>query len=81
MAISFGIPSCAMYRKLQPRHCSSLELKISIQILAIGMIFLPESPRHLMAIDREDEAMRILRKLHYDGTNGKLIITSVFGFF
>ncbi|KFY22688.1 hypothetical protein V493_06402 [Pseudogymnoascus sp. VKM F-4281 (FW-2241)] len=38
-------------------------------ILAIGMIFLPESPRHLMAIDREDEAMRILRKLHYDGTN------------
>jgi hypothetical protein len=34
------------------------------------MIFFPESPRHLMAIDREDEAMKVLRKLHYNGHNG-----------
>jgi hypothetical protein len=39
------------------------------QILATGMFFFPESPRHLIATDREDEAMRILRKLHYNGQN------------
>ncbi|KAF4630124.1 hypothetical protein G7Y89_g8015 [Cudoniella acicularis] len=38
-------------------------------ILALGMFFFPESPRHLMATDREDEAMKILRKLHYNGSN------------
>jgi hypothetical protein len=35
------------------------------------MIFAPESPRHLIATDREDEAMKVLRKLHYNGHNGK----------
>ncbi|TVY47712.1 MFS glucose transporter [Lachnellula occidentalis] len=39
-------------------------------ILAVGMIFFPESPRHLMATDREEEAMRVLKKLHYNGSNG-----------
>ncbi|KAK4149479.1 MFS sugar transporter-like protein [Chaetomidium leptoderma] len=38
-------------------------------ILVCGIMFFPESPRHLMEIDREDEAMRVLRKLHFDGTN------------
>jgi hypothetical protein len=33
------------------------------------MFFFPESPRHLMATDREDEAMQILQKLHYNGHN------------
>lgn len=33
------------------------------------MLWLPESPRHLIATDRGDEGMRILRKLHYDGSN------------
>ena len=33
------------------------------------MIFFPESPRHLIATDREDEAMKILRKLHFNGHN------------
>jgi hypothetical protein len=37
------------------------------------MIFFPESPRHLMATDREDEALRVLKKLHYNGSNGKLV--------
>lgn len=32
-------------------------------------MFFPESPRHLIETDREDEAMRVLRKLHSDGTN------------
>lgn len=38
-------------------------------ILVLGFFFMPESPRHLMETDREEEAMRVLRKLHYDGTN------------
>lgn len=38
-------------------------------ILIFGMFFFPESPRHLIATDREDEGMKILRKLHYNGHN------------
>ncbi|TVY21189.1 MFS glucose transporter mfs1 [Lachnellula arida] len=44
-------------------------------ILAVGMIFFPESPRHLMATDREEEAMRVLKKLHYNGSNGDWVET------
>lgn len=45
-------------------------LLTSKQILVIGMFFFPESPRHLMATDREDEALVVLKKLHYNGSNG-----------
>ncbi|KAH9871157.1 hypothetical protein J1614_006732 [Plenodomus biglobosus] len=38
-------------------------------IIICGMMFFPESPRYLVETDRSDEAMRVLRKLHYDGTN------------
>ncbi|KAF2755587.1 general substrate transporter [Pseudovirgaria hyperparasitica] len=38
-------------------------------ILIIGLFFFPESPRYLVQTDREDEALKVLRKLHYDGTN------------
>ncbi|GJN72392.1 hypothetical protein PLICBS_006465 [Purpureocillium lilacinum] len=38
-------------------------------LLCIGMLWLPESPRHLIATDRLEEGMRILRTLHFDGTN------------
>lgn len=38
-------------------------------LLAVGMIWLPESPRHLVATEHYEESMRILQKLHYDGTN------------
>ncbi len=38
-------------------------------ILATGIMFFPESPRHLMETDREEEAMRVLKKLHYNGHN------------
>lgn len=33
------------------------------------MIWFPESPRYLIETDRDEQAMKILRKLHYDGTN------------
>jgi len=42
-------------------------------ILAIGIMFFPESPRHLMETDREDEAMVVLKKLHFNGHNQDLI--------
>ena len=38
-------------------------------ILLIGLMFFPESPRQLVEKDRDEEAMRVLRKLHYDGSN------------
>lgn len=38
-------------------------------LLSAGMLWLPESPRHLIATDRLDEGMAILRKLHFDGSN------------
>ncbi|KAI1766306.1 general substrate transporter [Hypoxylon sp. FL1150] len=38
-------------------------------LLCVGMLWFPESPRHLIAIGRLDEGMAILRKLHYDGSN------------
>lgn len=33
------------------------------------MVFLPESPRYLIEKERYTEGMRVLRKLHFDGTN------------
>ncbi|KAK4235999.1 general substrate transporter [Achaetomium macrosporum] len=42
-------------------------------MLFCGIMFFPESPRHLMEIDREEEAMRVLRKLHYNGSNDEWI--------
>jgi MFS family permease len=38
-------------------------------IIVAGILFFPESPRHLMEKDKADEAMQVLRKLHYDGSN------------
>lgn len=38
-------------------------------LLLAGLVFLPESPRYLIEKDRDDAAMKILRKLHFDGTN------------
>ncbi|KAJ5748818.1 uncharacterized protein N7511_010514 [Penicillium nucicola] len=38
-------------------------------ILAIGMLFLPESPRYLIEMERYTEARRILHRLHFDGSN------------
>jgi MFS family permease len=38
-------------------------------MIICGIMFFPESPRYLVEIDRGDEALRVLRKLHYDGTN------------
>ncbi|KAL5361659.1 general substrate transporter [Aspergillus floccosus] len=42
-------------------------------MLFVGMFWLPESPRHLIEKDHDDEALRILKRLHYDGTNEEWI--------
>lgn len=39
------------------------------------MFFLPESPRYMVEKGHYDEAMKTLRKLHFDGTNDDLIQT------
>ena len=38
-------------------------------IILLGILFFPESPRHLLETDRADEALAVLRKLHFDGSN------------
>lgn len=38
-------------------------------VLVVGMAFLPESPRYLVEKEKYSEAMRVLRKLHFDGRN------------
>ncbi|PGH21365.1 hypothetical protein AJ80_03282 [Polytolypa hystricis UAMH7299] len=38
-------------------------------ILLVGFLWLPESPRHLIQTDRGEEALKILKKLHYNGSN------------
>ncbi|KAF1850597.1 MFS sugar transporter-like protein [Cucurbitaria berberidis CBS 394.84] len=42
-------------------------------MIICGIMFFPESPRYLVETDRSDEAMRVLRKLHYDGSNDEWI--------
>ncbi|KAJ5155774.1 hypothetical protein N7492_008577 [Penicillium capsulatum] len=42
-------------------------------VLGIGMIFLPESPRHLIEKENYSEAICVLRKLHFDGSNNEWI--------
>lgn len=44
-------------------------------MLLVGMVFLPESPRYLIEKERDDTAMKVLKRLHFDGTNGDWINT------
>ncbi|KAJ5590601.1 hypothetical protein N7450_004573 [Penicillium hetheringtonii] len=46
---------------------------VPAMVLIIGMIFLPESPRYLIEKEHYAEGMRVLRKLHFDGTNEEWI--------
>lgn len=42
-------------------------------LLLVGLIWLPESPRYLIEKDRDEDGMKILRKLHYNGSNDEWI--------
>ncbi|KAF2818868.1 MFS sugar transporter-like protein [Ophiobolus disseminans] len=47
-------------------------------ILICGMMFFPESPRYLCETDRTEEALVVLKKLHYDGSNDDWINSEFF---
>lgn len=76
MAIPPGFPGCTMYRMLLTALFPNIDLT-DWQILFCGLFFFPESPRHLIATDREDEGLRVLKKLHYDGHNGMLFLSGL----
>jgi hypothetical protein len=38
-------------------------------VLICGLVFFPESPRHLIETDREEQAFKVLKRLHYNGSN------------
>ncbi|KAK5128472.1 hypothetical protein LTR85_003140 [Meristemomyces frigidus] len=61
-------PSDSSYAALQWRFPLSFQVLPAL-LLLIGLIWLPESPRWLIEVDRDDEGLKVLRKLHYDGTN------------
>jgi hypothetical protein len=70
------------YGSAQSPNSSSVQWRVPLAVqtlpcllLAIGMPFFPESPRHLIATDRADEGLQVLRRLHYDGTNEDWINT------
>lgn len=44
-------------------------------MLCVGMFWLPESPRHLVEQQKDEEAMKVLWRLHHDGTNDEWIRT------
>ena len=48
---------------------------VPAMVLIVGMVFLPESPRYLIEKEHYAEGMRVLRKLHFDGTNEEWIET------
>lgn len=37
--------------------------------MLVGLIWLPESPRWLIEVDRNEEGMATLRRLHFNGSN------------
>lgn len=70
--IGYGCAQAPATSSLQWRFPLAFQL-IPAGLLALGIMFFPESPRHLMETDREEEAMRVLQKLHADGTNEEWI--------
>ena len=76
IGVGFIVSTWVGYGSLQAPDSSEFQWRFPLAfqaipalILAVGLIFFPESPRQLMEMDCEDEAMRVLRKLHYDGKN------------
>ncbi|KAF9894179.1 hypothetical protein FE257_009152 [Aspergillus nanangensis] len=70
------------YGSLHAPDTSSLQWRFPLafqalpaSMLFVGMFWLPESPRHLIEKDHDDEALRVLKRLHYDGTNMEWIQT------
>ncbi|KAF2403340.1 general substrate transporter [Trichodelitschia bisporula] len=43
-------------------------------VIIFGLLFFPESPRQLVEKDRAEEALQVLRKLHFNGQNEEWIL-------
>ena len=64
--------------KVPPTSSFSWRFPLAFQcvpclILICGMMFFPESPRYLCETDRADDALVVLKKLHYNGSNDEWI--------
>ncbi|KAH8879085.1 general substrate transporter [Thozetella sp. PMI_491] len=82
IGVGFIVSTWVGYGSSTVPDSSSIQWRVPLAVqtipclfLAVGMIWLPESPRHLIATDRADEGLRILRKLHYNGSNDDWIAT------
>ncbi|KAJ2894758.1 hypothetical protein MKZ38_007243 [Zalerion maritima] len=80
IGVGFVVSTWVGYGSAHAPDSSSVQWRVPLAvqlipaaILAVGMIWMPESPRHLIATDRLEEGMSVLRKLHYDGTNDQWI--------
>ncbi|KAJ9137163.1 General substrate transporter [Pleurostoma richardsiae] len=76
IGVGFIVSTWVGYGSAQMPDTSSFQWRFPLAfqavpaaLLAVGMVWFPESPRHLIATDRLEEGMAILRKLHYDGSN------------
>lgn len=80
IGVGFIVSTWVGYGSGQASDSSSVQWRVPLAVqtipcllLAAGMLFMPESPRHLIATDRADEGLRVLRRLHYNGHNDEWI--------
>jgi sugar porter (SP) family MFS transporter len=80
IGVGFIVSTWVGYGSHQVRDTSSFSWRFPLAlqaapciILLVGFIWLPESPRHLIETDRDDEALKVLRRLHHDGSNADWI--------
>ena len=76
IGIGFIVSTWVGYGSSKVPHTSSFSWRFPLAfqaipcvILLIGIVFFPESPRHLIETDREEEGLKVLKKLHFDGGN------------
>lgn len=76
IGVGFIVSTWVGYGSLQASDSSTFQWRFPLAfqalpafLLAIGLFFLPESPRQLIEQDRLEDGLKILRKLHYDNTN------------
>ncbi|OQE88665.1 hypothetical protein PENNAL_c0016G02010 [Penicillium nalgiovense] len=82
IGVGFIVSTWIGYGSLHAPDTNSLQWRFPLAfqalpafMLFVGMFWLPESPRHLIEKDQEDEALRILKRLHHDGSNMEWIQT------
>ncbi|KIW33267.1 uncharacterized protein PV07_00134 [Cladophialophora immunda] len=73
------VASWTIYGSSKIRHSYGFRIPIWCQLLssvvvAAGVFFLPESPRWLMAHDRQDEAIKVLARYHGEGSENHPVV-------